>query len=127
MEHYGSKIEFLDNPPVFQVKARECIEVEKYAEDLSCQPCPSQFYLFEAQTSPGKCKECSPHAFCYGMNVTAPRPGYWRSAPKLDKYTPCSRPESCLGGNRTDPLGQCATGYQGILCADCVTGYSRSG
>lgn len=25
------------------------------------------------------------------------------------------------------PTGECASGYNGILCADCQTGYSRSG
>lgn len=61
------------------------------------------------------------------MNSTAPKPGYWRSGPTLETFTPCIRPESCLGGNQTDPLGQCDTGYKGILCNDCDSGYSRSG
>ena len=42
-------------------------------------------------------------------------------------YTPCLRPESCLGGNSTDPVGQCEIGYQGILCSECMTGYSKAG
>ena len=61
------------------------------------------------------------------MNNTAPKPGYWRSRPKLEEYTPCTRPESCLGGNVTDAIGQCEIGYKGILCSDCASGFSRSG
>ena len=61
------------------------------------------------------------------MNITGPKAGYWRSSPIIDKMTPCFREESCLGGNEKDALGQCATGYQGILCSDCSTGYTRSG
>ena len=103
MEHYGTPIEFLDSPPVFTVTARECIEGEQYTEDLSCLPCPPAFFLYEAPTKPGPCNDCHPNAHCYGMNNTAPKAGFWRSAPKLETYTLCTRPESCLGGNKTDP------------------------
>ena len=62
------------------------------------------------------------------MNITAPKPEYWRSSPTLETFTYCSRrPESCLGGNETEPLGVCEEGYQGILCGDCIDGYYRSG
>ena len=61
------------------------------------------------------------------MNHTAPKAGYWRSAPRLESYSPCPRSESCLGGNETDPIGQCEIGYQGILCGDCAPGFSRTG
>ena len=61
------------------------------------------------------------------MNKTAPKPGYWRSKPQSELYEPCIRPESCLGGDIEDPIGKCEVGYQGILCADCADGYSRSG
>ena len=61
------------------------------------------------------------------MNITAPRPGYWRSHATGEEFTACTRPESCLGGNETDPIGQCDTGYTGILCADCQQGFSRAG
>ena len=63
-------------------------------------PCPVNFYLYEAQLKPGRCKKCDFNAFCYGMNNTAPSPGYWRSGPTLEVFTPCLRPESCLGGGK---------------------------
>ena len=105
MEHFGTPIEFLDNPPIFEVDARECIEGEKYTEDLSCEPCASAFFLYEVQEEPGTCEPCHPNAHCYGMNNTAPKAAYWRSKPKLEEYTACLRPESCLGGDRNDPVG----------------------
>ena len=61
------------------------------------------------------------------MNITAPKPGYWRSSPTLETFSECILPESCLGGNSTNPLGSCASGYRGILCNDCEWGYSRKG
>ena len=123
----GTPIGFLDNSPVFTVTARACVEGEQYTEDLSCKPCGAQYYLYEAQNSPGQCKDCDPNAFCYGMNITAPKPGYWRSTATGEEFTPCIRPESCEGGSERLPLGICATGYKGILCNDCDEGYSRAG
>ena len=35
--------------------------------------------------------------------------------------------DSCLGGDLEHPLGECAEGYGGILCADCINGFKRSG
>ena len=61
------------------------------------------------------------------MNITATKPSFWRSHATSEEFTPCNRPESCLGGNETDAIGQCAVGYQGILCADCQPGFSKAG
>ena len=61
------------------------------------------------------------------MNITSPKSGYWRSSPTYETFTPCIRPESCLGGSEIEPLGTCAKGYRGILCNDCEARYSRSG
>ena len=105
MEHYGTPIEFLDTDPVFNVTARKCAAGEQYTEDLSCKPCPPAFFLYEPQTAIGTCKDCHPNAICYGRNITTPKPTFWRSKPNLEIYTLCIRPESCLGGNKTDPLG----------------------
>ncbi len=51
-------------------------------------------------------------------------PGYWRSSVESDNFIECRNNEACLGGIG---LGKCNTGYQGVLCADCAVGYSRSG
>ena len=34
MENFGTPISFLDDPPIFNITARECIEGEKYSADL---------------------------------------------------------------------------------------------
>lgn len=41
----------------------------------------------------------------------------------------CRNEEACLGRNppTNDPKGDCAEGYEGILCSDCEFGYSRQG
>lgn len=36
--------------------------------------------------------------------------------------------EACLAGNATsDPLGNCAEGYKGVLCSVCDKGFSKMG
>ena len=94
---------------------------------MACEPCPPAFYLYEKLTEPGSCKECPLQAFCYGRNITAPKPTYWRSSPTEERFTDCERPESCLGGDRENPTGVCAKGYEGILCSKCASGYGHSG
>ena len=70
---------------------------------------------------------CNIHAICFGMNHTAPRPGYWRQNATQEVYYECPKAESCLGGNITNPFGDCAEGYRGILCTDCQDGFTRKG
>ena len=64
---------------------------------------------------------------CYGANYTAPKAEYWRSSPTSTNYILCPNPEACLAGSEEEPLGICAEGYDGILCANCVGRYRRSG
>ena len=112
---------------MFEVHARACSEGERYTVDLSCEKCPLQFYSYVAQKSQGSCLPCNTRAICYGMNNTAPKPGYWRANATKEEYFECPEKEACLGGNITDPFGQCAEGYQGIMCAECSEGYVKSG
>jgi hypothetical protein len=53
-------------------------------------------------------------------------PGYWRSDLLSEILYECQIYDSCLGGNETDYLGECFTGYTGILCQTCIAGYSRN-
>ena len=39
----------------------------------------------------------------------------------------CFNLEACLVGNEDEPLGICKDGYGGILCADCIDRFYRSG
>ena len=66
--------------------------------------------------------------YWYGGSNVGPKPGYWRSANTSDNFIACLFSPACLGyvSPSNNNLGECFTGYQGILWADCVPGFSRT-
>lgn len=81
-------------------------------------------------SQPGSCESCpSEKATCYGGTNVGPKPGYWRKSNNTSNFIECLVYSACLGmiPPQNDPMGTCATGYQGILCTDCQKGYSRTG
>ena len=72
------------------------------------------------------CLRFMSEATCYGGSNTSPNYGFWRTGILSDKYIPCFVEAACLGGNVTQPLTMCATGYNGILCSQCDGGYFKS-
>jgi hypothetical protein len=86
-------------------------------------------YLLEKQTSPGTCTECpTTQALCYGGSNIGPQPGYWRKSNTTTVFIKCINTEACLGiiPPDYDPQGTCAEYYNGVLCGDCESGYSRN-
>eukprot|EP00347_Sterkiella_histriomuscorum_P016469 403353061 len=118
----------------FFVKLRECIVGEYFTQVGKCIYCEANvgFSLIK-MTSPGDCEECPvERAYCEGGANLGPRPGYWRRTNSSSNFIKCMNPSACLGWFPLDlttyqPLGQCADGYQGILCAQCKAGYSSTG
>lgn len=107
--------------------ARSCEEGESYGTALTCLPCEPGFRLYEKQLEPKSCDICLEIENCYGSNFTSPKPTYWRSSPTSENYIKCFNPEACLGGDENHPLGTCKEGYDGILCANCIRRFRRSG
>ena len=64
-----------------------------------------------------------------GGSVIGPLAGYWRPTNTSDNFLRCPNPGACLGWVAPDwnPIGACAEGYTGVLCAECQTGYSLTG
>ncbi|TNV74909.1 hypothetical protein FGO68_gene4786 [Halteria grandinella] len=92
-----------------------------------CRQCSPGTYLLKAPTQTTSCLTCQiSKSTCEGGSEVYPLSGYWRSSTKSDNIMECLNPDACLGGQY--PLlnltGQCAQGYQGILCASCSTGYT---
>eukprot|EP00347_Sterkiella_histriomuscorum_P019434 403341642 len=111
------------------ITLRECQIGEQFTVAGKCEECQNSFSL-NLQLSPGSCIPCpSDKAICPGGSSIYPLPGYWRKSNTSTSIIPCLYQQACLGTqNKQQSLqGECALGYQGILCADCQTEFSRSG
>ncbi|CDW72107.1 UNKNOWN [Stylonychia lemnae] len=114
-----------------QVQLRECEIGEQFTVVGKCEECEygNSFSLVK-MNEPGLCKICpTDKARCYGGTNIGPKPGYWRKNNATSFFIQCQYMPACLGmiPPANDPKGSCLNGYQGILCADCLKGYSRQG
>ncbi|TNV88247.1 hypothetical protein FGO68_gene13755 [Halteria grandinella] len=126
--------ELLDTSTIdfdFNVTLRECEIGEYFTEVGKCIKCDAaQGYSLKQMVEPGDCEACpSDKAECSGGNDIGPKPGYWRSSNTSDNFLRCPNPDVCLGWVSPDynPMGACAKGYSGVLCAECEPGYSLTG
>ncbi len=130
-EEYVKSESKLDLDIRVNINLRECEFGEQFSPIGKCQQCPagSGFTLVK-MTSPGDCSPCpTSKAVCNGGTNIGPKPGYWRKSNVTSIFIPCMRYEACLGmvPPDYDPKGSCAKGYGGILCSECIPGYSRTG
>ncbi|TNV74916.1 hypothetical protein FGO68_gene4333 [Halteria grandinella] len=111
------------------IHVQSCQHGDQLLSNGKCQKCNKGTYLYQIQTQPYSCKDCqSQYSECLGGFQVFPLAGYWRSSNISESFYSCLFKEACLGqNNQTDTfMGQCAEGYQGILCADCEQNYSKN-
>jgi len=96
----------------FWVDLRNCIKGEAITVSI-CNYC--QWGTYSLEENANACKICPDHAQCeyYYINVTQ---GYWRPHLDSEEPYPCFFPGACLGGYESE----CATGYEGRLCHECI-------
>jgi len=104
---------------------------EYFTQIGKCIKCDSsQGFSLTAMKEPGDCVPCpSDKAECSGGTDIGPKAGYWRPSNTSSNFLRCPNPDVCLGwvDPTWNPLGECATGYSGVLCAECESGYSLTG
>ncbi|CDW84065.1 UNKNOWN [Stylonychia lemnae] len=111
-----------------QINLRECLIGEQFTIAGKCQQCEGSFSLVQ-MTEPGNCEVCpQDKAKCISGAIIGPLPGYWRKNNETKIFTQCLYEFACLGmiPPKNSLVGECLKGYQGILCADCEYGFSRS-
>lgn len=111
------------------VQLRACIEGESFMDNGECSECPTgTSYLLTVANTPTNCLNCPNNANCFGGSQIGPQPGYWRSSAVSVNFMTCFLSAACLGRLKVedDPLGNCAEGYRGMFCAQCIQGYTRS-
>ena len=130
-EYLATLTEDAINFPLY-MQLRECEVGEAFSKAGKCTPCAQDTeYSVQKFTEPADCEQCpSIRAQCNGGSDVGPKKGYWRSSAESDDFILCLFFGACTGMNpdgTSPPTGSCAEGYQGILCADCKVGFSRSG
>ena len=115
----------------FFVELRNCQRGEYFTQVGKCIWCePSMGYALVEMKEPGDCKPCPwDRGTCKGGNNIGPNPGYWRKNENSTNFIRCPNPDACLGwvAPTWNPMGQCAEGQNGTLCAECMPGYSLTG
>ncbi|TNV88056.1 hypothetical protein FGO68_gene6920 [Halteria grandinella] len=119
----------VDNPLILPItlQVRGCIKGEEMLSNGKCRQCAPGSYMIKAPTSAASCLTCQTEkSVCQGGSQIYPLSGYWRSTVDSDNIMECLNPGACLGGQfpLLNLTGQCAHGYQGILCASCNKGYT---
>ena len=110
--------EYLDTGYI-QVEFRNCERGEQI-QATACVDCIYGKYTLKASYN---CLNCPTGGTCTGGDTIIVKNGYWRSSLSSDVIYACDIFDACLGGNKTDELGSCNTGYSGVLCKSCDLGY----
>ena len=113
------------NPRIQTIHSRRCRAGEEQTPSGTCQRCGYGFFLLHAPDRAKQCKPCDQNAICYGANLLAPRPGFFRSGPLSEQILECFNKKACLGGDLDTPTGECSDGYTGLMCGACEAGYYK--
>jgi len=123
-----------------QVSFRKCslgeYEVRRNSSAIGCQPCQAGFWQPYLQHSNETCEPCdSKSTYCFGGNQVGPKQGFWRMNQTADLVLECLKKEACKGNlvlngitqiPKLNPVGECAHGYQGNLCENCIANWAKT-
>ncbi|TNV88103.1 hypothetical protein FGO68_gene7380 [Halteria grandinella] len=119
--------------PINQINISISVEPCKLGEELiqngRCKACGEGYYLLISPTEPTQCLKCQELVSqCPGGSELYPLAGYWRSSNSTDEFLQCINTAACLSKDDryNNSQGQCASEYQGILCANCKQGFSKT-
>ena len=105
----------------FKINLRNCTNGEQI-QATACIDCIPGRYTLKASEN---CVDCPSGAFCTGGEKIVVKKGYWRSSLESDIVYACEVFDACLKGTDANELGNCSTGYSGILCKSCELGYTK--
>ena len=112
------------------ISLRNWIAGESFSSTGACIQCKGpDYYSLATQSSPGSCKDWQKQKmYWYGGSDIGPKPGYWRSSVTTDNFIACLYSAAWLGyvSPSNNNLGECFTGYQGIIWGDWQVGFSKT-
>ena len=107
----------------------ECAECPKgfysktsVTKGLTCVTCADGYGegYFSEKSRSASCERCPNGATCpRGQDIILDE-GRWRTSDASLNVLACPKADGCKGGNASEPLGLCADGYEGVLCAVCT-------
>jgi len=101
------------------------VDVDKYSNPTECVQCPANGVCVKLDKNGEECFQSCGSQYERGVpdSLVAPKSGYWvdQFSERLD-FIKCPNENACEGKR-----GQCAKGYEGLLCTVCEDGYGRSG
>ena len=116
----NDETQYMDSA-IIKVEFRNCSRGEQI-QASACVDCAKYKYTLKASEN---CLDCPAGASCPGGKFIIVKNGYWRSSLESDVIYVCDVFDACLKGNENNELGNCNTGYSGVLCKSCEIGYSR--
>ncbi|CAI2370232.1 unnamed protein product [Moneuplotes crassus] len=102
------------------VDFRFCEPGEEITQQNTCRECDAGTYSLIWNST--QCVKCMNNAECLGRNQVSVSPGYWRASQTSTFIAECINKDACNGGFSSGTLHpvDCAEGYQGELCAQCL-------
>jgi predicted outer membrane repeat protein len=97
---------------------KDCVVGEQLSQSGICEECPVETFGLDQQPHYSSCKSCPRNAQCSGGHSIVPLSGYWHSSENSTQIHMCPRKASCVSDGKKEM--QCAEGYTGNLCAQCV-------
>ena len=117
----NDKVEYSDSVFI-NVELRNCTRGEQIQKN-ACIDCERGKY---ALTASENCLNCPAGATCSGGSAIIVNDGHWRSSLESDVIYICDVLEACIKGTEINELGNCSTGYFGVLCKSCKIGFSKT-
>ncbi|CDW71166.1 UNKNOWN [Stylonychia lemnae] len=108
-----------------KVEIRNCEAGEAFLSSGKCQDCSNEQYLLTNPEAISACKDCQTSKYFFKSTKMKVFPIVMEEI----KFIPELITGEVVGMNypENNTLGACRQGYQGIICADCMIGYSRTG
>lgn len=128
--NYLSENGLSDSGLIMTVNIRSCKVGEAFLDSGECSECESGVgYLLKAPIVETSCTPCPvTYASCIGGSNIVPKKGYWRASNETDVFYECNNYDACQGyvDASSSLLGDCLFGHEGILCGQCIIGYSHT-
>lgn len=132
----GLRSEFISEELIeseYNFYARECLRGEIILADFSCFKCIKGSYSLidpmVLEVKYQRCNSCPNNADCFGGNIIAPYPGFYRKSNMSRNVMACINAGACLGSineiNVEEINGECKEGNSETLCYYCEFGYGR--